>query len=242
MTLDVDTRVESLDRCSEQQREQAPHPRRNKINVNAVVSDPSAAALFQILEKGNMKMTWSGNRKAISGALGAALLILALIGVTSYRSTEGLILAEESRQHSYEVMQKFDSLLSLIKDAETGQRGYLITGEEKYLARYYTAVGELDRAKSELRDLTAQDREQDRDLERIEPLLATKLAETTKSDYAVHANLAEYRARLGDAKGALAEIERIPVSARGPLTTRLAIVYELTGHRDLAVDVWFGPT
>ena len=67
--------------------------------------------------------------------------------------------------------------------------------------------------------------------------LATKFAETTKSDYAVHANLAEYRARLGDAKGAIAQIERIPVTARGPLTTRLAIVYELTGHRDLAVNV-----
>jgi tetratricopeptide (TPR) repeat protein/TolB-like protein/predicted Ser/Thr protein kinase len=67
--------------------------------------------------------------------------------------------------------------------------------------------------------------------------LAGKVAETVKSDYSVHANLAEYRARLGDAKGALGEIESIPLSARRPFTTRLAIVYELTGHRDLAVQV-----
>ncbi len=65
--------------------------------------------------------------------------------------------------------------------------------------------------------------------------LATKFAETRKSDYAVNANLAEYRARLGDPKGALAEIDRIPPTARAPFTTRLAIVYELTGHRDKAV-------
>ncbi len=67
--------------------------------------------------------------------------------------------------------------------------------------------------------------------------LAVKFAQTTKSDYSVHANLAEYRARLGDARGALAEIEQIPVSARGPFTTRLAIAYELTGHRDKAIAV-----
>jgi len=67
--------------------------------------------------------------------------------------------------------------------------------------------------------------------------LAAKFAETRKSDYNVRANLAEYRARLGDAKGALAEIDRIPAAARAPYTTRLAIAYELTGHRDQAVAV-----
>jgi tetratricopeptide (TPR) repeat protein len=67
--------------------------------------------------------------------------------------------------------------------------------------------------------------------------LATKIAETEKSDLNVHANLAEYRARLGDSPGALAEVDRIPETARAPYTTRLAIVYELTGHRDKAIDV-----
>ena len=67
--------------------------------------------------------------------------------------------------------------------------------------------------------------------------LALKRAGTTKSDYSLLANIAEYRARLGDGKAALATIDSIPVSARGPLTTRLAIVYELTGHRDQAIAI-----
>lgn len=67
--------------------------------------------------------------------------------------------------------------------------------------------------------------------------LASKFAETSKSNYAVHANIAEYKARLGDSKGALKEIDTIPKTERRPLTTRLAIVYELTGHRDLAIAV-----
>jgi hypothetical protein len=64
-----------------------------------------------------------------------------------------------------------------------------------------------------------------------------KIEETDKSNLAVHANLAEYRARLGDSAGALAEIDRIPATARAPFTTRIAIVYELTGRRDKAIEV-----
>jgi tetratricopeptide (TPR) repeat protein/TolB-like protein len=67
--------------------------------------------------------------------------------------------------------------------------------------------------------------------------MANKIAETVKSDYAVHANLAEYYARLGNARGALAEIEKIPGPARGPFTARIATVYELTGQRDKAIAV-----
>jgi serine/threonine-protein kinase len=67
--------------------------------------------------------------------------------------------------------------------------------------------------------------------------LATNFAETRKSDSSIRADLAEYRARLGDSKGALAEIDRIPAAARAPLTARLAIVYELTGHRDRAIEI-----
>ena len=67
--------------------------------------------------------------------------------------------------------------------------------------------------------------------------MANKIAETVKSDYAVHANLAEYHARLGNATEALAEIEKIPEPARKPFTARVATVYELTGHRDKAIAV-----
>ncbi len=49
------------------------------------------------------------------------------------------------------------------------------------------------------------------------------------------ANLAEYYARLGDGRAALAQIDKIPAAARKPLTTRLALAYELTGHRDQAI-------
>jgi tetratricopeptide (TPR) repeat protein len=67
--------------------------------------------------------------------------------------------------------------------------------------------------------------------------LAAKAADADKTDYGIRASMAEYRARLGDAKGAVAELRRIPESARAALIGRFAIVYELTGQRDKAVAV-----
>jgi serine/threonine-protein kinase len=66
--------------------------------------------------------------------------------------------------------------------------------------------------------------------------LAEKALEVTPTDYDIRADLAEYRARLGDAKGAIAEIGRIPESERRSRASRLAIAYELTGNRAQAIE------
>ena len=67
--------------------------------------------------------------------------------------------------------------------------------------------------------------------------LARKFLETTPKDYNLRANLAEYEARLGNAKASLEEIDRIPPNARKPLASKLAIAYELTGHRKKAIEL-----
>ena len=65
--------------------------------------------------------------------------------------------------------------------------------------------------------------------------LGEKQLEVTPKDYDVRANLAEYRARLGDAKRSQAEIDQIPEPARRPRASRLAIAYELNGDRQKAI-------
>ncbi|HWC96565.1 MAG TPA: tetratricopeptide repeat protein, partial [Candidatus Sulfopaludibacter sp.] len=67
--------------------------------------------------------------------------------------------------------------------------------------------------------------------------MATRFAGTKKSDMNVRADIAEYRARLGDTRGAIAEIDRIPAASRPPLTARLALVYQIAGDRAKAVAV-----
>ena len=62
-------------------------------------------------------------------------------------------------------------------DAETGQRGYILTGEERYLEPYQRALQSLDSQIAKLRADLADDPEQLARLNRVEPLIRDKLAE-----------------------------------------------------------------
>ena len=61
------------------------------------------------------------------GLLVAALLVDA--GATLYNIRD-VATSVEWVSHTHEVLAKLEAVLSTLKDAETGQRGYLLTGEE----------------------------------------------------------------------------------------------------------------
>ena len=66
--------------------------------------------------------------------LGAgALLVLLLLGniVVRDRSTRGLYEHASAVAHTHEVISALDRVLSRVVDAETGERGYLITGRDR---------------------------------------------------------------------------------------------------------------
>jgi methyl-accepting chemotaxis protein len=115
-------------------------------------------------------------RKIASG-YALALVMLAIIGATSYWHITRLIDAAGLKTHTYEVLQSLESLLSSLKDAETGQRGYIITGEDRYLEPYSAAVTMLGQITKNLRTLTADNLNQQRRLDVLEPWIAAKLAE-----------------------------------------------------------------
>ena len=79
--------------------------------------------------------------------------------------------------HTHEVLEHIANVLSLLKDAETGQRGYVITGDEAFLEPYQTAVGSVPSVVKELRQLTADNPNQQKRLDQMEPLIAAKMAE-----------------------------------------------------------------
>jgi CHASE3 domain sensor protein len=117
-----------------------------------------------------------GTKIGVSFALG--LLFFTVLSAISYRSTRQLIETSKRESHTYEVISQVEELLSRLKDAETGQRGYLITGEKKYLKPYNEAVQVLDgRTRGRLRELTKDNPEQQQRLDRLEPLVNAKLSE-----------------------------------------------------------------
>ena len=121
-----------------------------------------------------MFMTFS-NRKTNLG-FGLALLILLVAGAASYRTTTGLVAADERKVNTYEVLSRLDAVLTSLIDAESGERGYIITGEEQFLERYHSAVRRLAQEVKQLREVTADDLHQQRRLDALEPLTTARLA------------------------------------------------------------------
>src|ERR1700677_2228568 len=81
---------------------------------------------------------------AIGFAIGP--IILALIGWIVYGTTESLVGALAQRDHTYQVLQQTEAVAKLLVDAETGQRGYVLTGTDSYLEPYRNATNALPAA------------------------------------------------------------------------------------------------
>jgi methyl-accepting chemotaxis protein len=121
---------------------------------------------------GNMTV----GKKLIAG-FGASALTLILIAVLSYRNAEQLIDNEAWVAHSYQVRNGLADLLSELKDAETGQRGFVITGVDSYLEPYNSGVASASKTIADLRRLTADNPDQQRRLETLQPLVDRKFTE-----------------------------------------------------------------
>jgi CHASE3 domain sensor protein len=123
-----------------------------------------------------MFKNWTVGRRLIAGfALSA--LTLVLVVVVSYRNAYLLIENDSWVAHSHQVRTELADLLSEMKDAETGQRGFVITGDESYLEPYKAAVGAIPATVADVRKLTADNPDQQRRITTMAPLIATKLVE-----------------------------------------------------------------
>src|SRR3954465_967298 len=110
-------------------------------------------------------------------ALVAAVVAVLVIAGLSYRSLAARAEAADAVNHTNEVQDHLHRFLSDMKDAETGQRGYLLTGVEHYLDPYHLALGGGTIELAPLRRLLAGNPMQERRLETIAPLVDAKLAE-----------------------------------------------------------------
>jgi signal transduction histidine kinase len=118
-------------------------------------------------------------RTAIGIVTGFALLIVAVIAsiVAAIASAD----ADRWASHSLQVRQATTHLVSLVQDAETGQRGFLLTGDEGYLLPFTTAQKEIPAAEASLRTLTSDNPAQQSRLTNIYATIALKLQELSRT-------------------------------------------------------------
>ena len=108
---------------------------------------------------------------------GVALLILGIISLVAFRGTQSLVSNQDDVSHTHEVLGGLELIVGSLKDAETGQRGFLITGEERYLEPYDNGIAVIDEHIATVQSLTSDNPAQQARIEELKPFVAEKLAE-----------------------------------------------------------------
>ncbi len=121
-------------------------------------------------------MKFSDEKKVIVGFFISLLIALFAIGgaihvFLKYRDNTLLVI------HTHNVQQTLQSVISSLKDAETGQRGYLITGKESYLEPYNTAINSIDDSIARLIYLTKDNQSQQIEIPKLKRYISSKITE-----------------------------------------------------------------
>ena len=113
--------------------------------------------------------------------LGVLLVILALVGAVTWERLNASRDAREWSQHSYRVLGTLKDLAIALRDAETGQRGYLLTGKDEYLAPYDAARDRIGVLQGEMQKLTSDNPVQQGRLRDLVPVIQHKLEELAQT-------------------------------------------------------------
>jgi CHASE3 domain sensor protein len=123
-----------------------------------------------------MMDNWTFGKKIAAG-FAMSLILLIAIGSVAYISLSKLTSTSQWVTHTHEVLEHIAGVLGQLKDAETGQRGFVITGDETFLEPYQSGSVAVLALLKDLRKLTADNPSQQRRIDAAEPLVAAKLAE-----------------------------------------------------------------
>jgi CheY-like chemotaxis protein/signal transduction histidine kinase/CHASE3 domain sensor protein len=107
----------------------------------------------------------------------AAIVFFLLSGGRAYQNIETLREDSARVAHSHEAIVALDDLLSTIKDAETGQRGFLLTGDPRYLEPYSAARAAIDAKIGDVADLTRDNASQQGRIAALRRQIDAKIAE-----------------------------------------------------------------
>ncbi len=118
----------------------------------------------------------AGNLSIYLGFVAGVMFFL-LSGYNTYRNTVVLREGTQQVQRTHSVILSFETLLSYVKDAETGQRGYVLTGNENYLQPYHAARTGIEGEMVKMRDFIKDNSVQKDLLPQVEAQVAAKLAE-----------------------------------------------------------------
>lgn len=100
-----------------------------------------------------------------------AVFILLFLSSIAYKHNQDLNESSKLVMHTYEINIQLERLMSAIKDAETGQRGYIITRNARFLTPYIYSRDKVNTSFITLRKLTADNPVQQENLRKLFKLI-----------------------------------------------------------------------
>jgi methyl-accepting chemotaxis protein len=121
-------------------------------------------------------MRWSIGKRTASGS-GLFLIVLIVVGAICLDGLSKLLNAAEWVQHTHEVLADVDQVVLEASNAESGQRGYILTGADSYLEHYQGARVRIEQTLERLRVVTADNASQAPRIARLAEFTAAKFDE-----------------------------------------------------------------
>jgi signal transduction histidine kinase/DNA-binding response OmpR family regulator/CHASE3 domain sensor protein len=110
-----------------------------------------------------------------------AIAAVVLIALFTHRALQANAASAALVAHTQEVIAQTQAVLSSLKDAETGQRGFLLTREETYLAPYEDAKRALPAEIRAIRELTGDSPQQRSRVDALEAVATQKMSELDRT-------------------------------------------------------------
>src|SRR4051794_23472819 len=133
---------------------------------------PGTVLFIRLRIKNNaiINVAWMGNTfyRALDKSFITSLLLLLVTSVISFVIINRAKDRSKWVNHTYEVITKLELVISYMKDAETGTRGYLVNGDTVYLEPYKGAYEKTINTFHSVKTLTSDNPQQQATLPQLE--------------------------------------------------------------------------
>ena len=129
-------------------------------------------------------MKWLNNFKIFTRLLlgfSSVIVITTILSVVTYTNFTKYAVADGLNIHTYKVLSDFDNIVESMVNMETGQRGYSITGDEKFLEPFNNGKSSFDKYFNDVIQLTSDNPKQQANLKQIKELQTQWLAVANKN-------------------------------------------------------------
>jgi signal transduction histidine kinase/ActR/RegA family two-component response regulator len=121
-------------------------------------------------------------RSGVAIATATALVAFLLVNlVVSYRGLRDIVASQQGVQQATDNFNAIQAVFSALQDLETGQRGFVLTGDERYLEPFEAGLARLPHEREHLRQLVGDDARQQQRLGELDAAIDEKLGELQAS-------------------------------------------------------------